>query len=121
MTDMFCSRSAHRLTLGGAILAAAVAVSSLALAADPTTVTLTIKDHQFTPAEIHVPAGIAVILVIRNEDATAEEIDSPELKIEKIVAGGKEGSVRLRPLERGTYPFTGEYHSDTAKGQLIVD
>ena len=116
---------AHRTTLrhglGGTILMAALGAFTLALAADPTTVKLTIKGNQFTPAEIHVPSGTPITLVIRNEDATAEEIDSPELKIEKIIAGGKEVSVTVRPLAPGTYNFSGEYHSDTAKGQIIAD
>jgi plastocyanin len=121
MNEMHAQRTKRRLALGGTILTAALAVFSLAQAADPTTVKLTIKDNKFMPSEIHVPAGIPVTLVIHNQDATAEEIDSDDLKIEKIIAGGKEVSVSVRPLAPGTYNFSGEYHSDTAKGQLIVD
>jgi len=118
---MFASRLTPSLALAAAISAAAPAAPSLAQAADPTTVTLTIKDHRFTPSEIHVPAGTPVTLVIRNEDSNAEEIDSPQLKIEKIIAGGKEVSLTLRPLEKGAYPFVGEYHEDSAKGTLVAD
>jgi plastocyanin len=118
---MFAARPSHCLTLAALISALAVGASSLAAAADPAAVKLTIRDHQFTPSEIHVPAGTPVTLIIRNEDSSAEEIDSPQLKIEKIIAGGQEVTLTLRPLDKGTYPFVGEYHEDSAKGILVVD
>ncbi|HEV2677265.1 MAG TPA: cupredoxin domain-containing protein [Aliidongia sp.] len=92
-----------------------------ARAADPTAVELTIKDHRFTPSEIHVPAGKPTIITIHNQDATAEEFDSTALKVEKVVAGGSTGTVRLRPLGAGKYPFMGEYHADTAEGVVIAE
>ena len=81
----------------------------------------TIKDHRFTPAEIHVPAGQPANLNVKNEDATAEEFESHALKIEKVIAGGTSGTVRLRPLDPGKYPFIGEYHEDTAKGVIVAE
>lgn len=82
---------------------------------------VTIKDHRFAPSEIHVPAGKPAVLNIRNEDATAEEFDSTALKIEKVIGGGREGTVRLRPLDPGRYPFIGEYHAGTAQGVMIAE
>ena len=82
---------------------------------------VTIKDHRFTPAEIHVPAGKPATLNVKNEDATAEEFESHELNIEKVIAGGTSGTVRLRPLDPGKYPFIGEYHEDTAKGVIVAE
>ena len=61
------------------------------------------------------------MLTIKNEDATAEEFDSSALKIEKVIAGGTYGTVRLRPLGPGRYPFMGEYHSATAQGVVISE
>lgn len=92
-----------------------------ARADEPLTIALTIKDHRFEPAEIHVPAGKPTILVITNEDGTAEEFDSTALKTEKVIAGGTRGSVRLRPLGPGRYPFMGEFHADTAQGVVIAE
>ena len=111
----------RRFMIAAATSAAVLAAASLVQAADPTTVKLTIKDHQFTPSEIHVPAGAPVVLIIRNEDNSPEEIDSPPLKIEKIIAGGQEVTLTLRPLDKGHYPFAGEYHEDTAKGTLVAE
>jgi plastocyanin len=94
---------------------------STAGAEGQTAIDVTIKDHRFTPSEIHVSAGKAVVLNIKNEDATAEEFDSSALKIEKVIGGGHEGTVRLRPLDPGRYPFMGEYHSDMAQGVVIAE
>ncbi len=88
---------------------------------DLTNVNVTIKDHRFSPSEIHVPAGKPILLTITNEDPTAEEFDSSALKVEKVVAGGRTATVRLRPLGAGRFPFMGEYHADTAQGVVIAE
>ena len=41
-----------------------------------TAIDMTIKDHRFTPSEIHVPAGNPAVLKINNEDAPAQGFDS---------------------------------------------
>jgi plastocyanin len=109
--------------LGGTMLVAAAfaLLHSRPSAADgPASIHLTIKDHVFTPSEIIVPAGQRVLLIVKNEDATAEEFDSPDLRIEKVIAGHDSGTLRLRELDPGRYSFVGEYHSATAKGVVIV-
>jgi plastocyanin len=90
-------------------------------AAEPTTIKVVIKDHQFIPSEIHVPSGQEVILFVTNSDATPEEFDSSALKVEKVITGGATGMVRLRRLAPGRFPFMGEYHEDTAKGVVIAE
>jgi uncharacterized cupredoxin-like copper-binding protein len=92
-----------------------------ASAADPAAINVTLKDHRFSPSEIRVPAGKPVVLHIKNEDSTAEEFDSDSLKVEKVIAGRSEGTVRIRPLDPGHYEFIGEYHAETAKGVVIAE
>lgn len=92
-----------------------------AVADDPTNIPVTLQDHKFTPAEIHIAAGKPAILTITNQDKTAEEFDSSALQIEKVIGGGQYGTIRLRPLAPGKYPFMGEYHSDTAQGVVISE
>ncbi|MDQ0467621.1 cupredoxin domain-containing protein [Labrys wisconsinensis] len=84
-------------------------------------VEVVLKDHRFTPAEIHVPAGKRAQLLVRNQDATADEFDSTALKVEKVIGGGSEGVVRLRALDPGRYPFMGEFHAETAQGVVIAE
>jgi hypothetical protein len=100
---------------------AAVLASAPAFADDPVTIALTIQNHVWSPAEIHVPAGRRVVLSVKNLDATAEEFDSTALKVEKVIAGGGDGTVRIRALEPGRYEFMGEYHADTAQGVVIAE
>lgn len=87
----------------------------------PLRIDVTLKDHRFSPAEIHVPARTRVMINLHNADPMAEEFDSTALEIEKVIAGGRSGIVRLRPLEPGRYPFMGEFHADTAQGVIIVE
>ena len=61
------------------------------------------------------------VILLSNQDATAEEFDSNALKVEKVIAGNTQGYVRIRPLAPGRYPFMGEYHSDTAQGVVISE
>ena len=102
------------------VLVLALAVAAPALADEPIKAATTIKNHRFSPAEIHVQSGKPILLTINNEDATAEEFDSSALKTEKVIAGGGQGVVRLRPLAPGRFPFMGEYHPETAQGVVIA-
>lgn len=105
------------------VLAAVVGLgpSMGARADDAAPIAVTIKDHKFSPAEIHVTAGKPTTLKITNQDPTAEEFDSTALKVEKVIAGGTWGLVHLSPLGPGKYPFMGEYHADTARGTVVSE
>ena len=103
------------------VLLAALFLGEPASAEDLTNINVTIKDHKFSPSEIHVPVGKPTLLVIKNEDPMVEEFDSPALKVEKVIAGNSSATVRLRPLGPGRYPFTGEFHADTAQGVVISE
>ena len=87
----------------------------------PTEMTLTIQDHRFQPQEIVVKAGAPFVLVIVNKDATPEEFESKQLRIEKVVAGSKTVRLRMPALKAGTYPFVGEYNEKTAQGRIIAE
>lgn len=110
-----------RLFAGSAVALSVVLTAAVALAEGETTLDVSIKDHRFTPAELHAPADKPIILVVKNLDSTPEEFESKSLKVEKIVAGNSEITVRLRPQKPGRYRFFGEYHEDSAKGELVVE
>jgi len=82
---------------------------------------LVIKDHRFDPAELVVPAGKRIKLVVENQDATPEEFESHSLKREKVVAAGGTITVLIGPLEAGSYDFFGEFNPKTATGKLIAN
>jgi plastocyanin len=96
------------------------ALSLSVWAADPE-FALTIRDHRFDPAEIHVPAGQKVKLVVHNQDATPEEFESHELNREKVIAPGSKVTIFIGPLAPGRYPFFGEFHEKTARGTVIAE
>ncbi|HSD73202.1 MAG TPA: cupredoxin domain-containing protein, partial [Steroidobacteraceae bacterium] len=60
-------------------------VPVVGFAADPVEFKLVIKDHRFVPAELKVPAGQKIKLVVDNQDATPEEFESYTLNREKVV------------------------------------
>jgi plastocyanin len=100
------------------LISAFVLMAAPALADAPIAVTL--QNHKFSPAEIHVKANTPSVIALTNKDTTAEEFDSSALKVEKVVAGNSSGNVRLRALAPGRYPFMGEYHSETAQGVVVA-
>lgn len=93
---------------------------TLAFAADPE-FNLTIRDHRFEPAELRVPAGKKIKLVIDNQDATPEEFESHQLKREKVIPGKTKASISLGPLKAGKYPYIGEFNKKTANGVIIAE
>jgi hypothetical protein len=109
-----------RAPLLGATALAAVWVASPSFAQE-TSLGVEIKDHRFTPTELHAPANTPIVLNVRNLDSTPEEFESKPLRVEKLIAGGASATIRVRALAPGKYRFFGDYHEDTAVGFLIVE
>ena len=105
------------LVLAGLALALSLAPATL----HAQDLTLTIKNHRFTPSELKVPAGKRLQLTVVNDDPTPEEFESNEMKVEKIIPGKSKSVVRIGPLKPGRYPFVGEFHENTAKGVVIAE
>ena len=96
-----------------------LAIAAGAAAQDPA-YTLVIKDHQFQPTEIEVPAGQKIALIVKNNDTTPEEFESTELRREKVVAGGEQITVYIGPLKPGKYEFFGDFNPKTARGHIVA-
>lgn len=104
-----------------AILIAACALTGAAGASEVADVyTLTIRDHRFEPAELVIPSGRKVKILVVNADPTPEEFESNELNREKVIPGNASATVYVGPLGPGEYPFFGEFNPKTAQGKLIV-
>lgn len=88
--------------------------------ADDPEFTIVIRDHKFEPAELNVPAGQKVKLLIENKDSTIEEFESYELAREKIIPANSSTSLYIGPLKAGRYPFFGEFNQSTAQGVVIA-
>jgi len=100
-------------------LALLLAMGSSVAAQEPG-YTLVIKDHQFQPTEIEIPAGQKIALLVKNNDTTPEEFESTELRREKVVAGGDQITVYIGPLKPGRYEFFGDFNPKTARGHIVA-
>jgi plastocyanin len=90
-----------------------------ARAADDVTLSLTLKDHKFDPAELHAPPGTPIDIKVKNLNDIVSEFESSDLHFEKIVPVGSEAVVHVRPQQPGKYNFYDDFHHDT-QGYLIV-
>lgn len=93
--------------------------SSAALAAEGE-YSIVIQDHRFQPAELVVPAGKKITLLVENRDATAEEFESYDLNREKVIAGKSSARIFIGPLVAGRYRFAGEFNEKTAQGVIVA-
>src|SRR6476620_4094886 len=93
---------------------------TLALAEDSAMVSVTLKDHKFSPAELTAPAGKPIVIEVANQDPTPSEFESKTLRVEKVVPGGGKIAIQVRALGPGRYRFFDDYHEDTTEGFLIV-
>jgi hypothetical protein len=101
------------------VIALILLLPSLAFASDDS-YTILIKNHRFEPADLIVPAGKKIKLIINNTDSTPEEFESHELKREKVIPGNAKATIYVGPLSPGKYPFFGEFNEATAKGIIIA-
>lgn len=106
--------------LAGAALALLLTGAPPARADDMPTIKLLIKGGRFLPATLEVPANTKFRLEITNEGPGPEEFESAELKKEKVVAAGVTTNLIFQPLKPGRYKFFGEFHPDTAQGQMVA-
>jgi plastocyanin len=95
-------------------------VSSAAIADAPAAITLTLKNHRFTPSAFDVPAGQKVRVTVINQDPAEEEFDSRDLGVEEVVTPLGRTSFDIGPLKPGEYRFMGEFHHSTAQGSLTA-
>jgi hypothetical protein len=101
------------------MLAALLQVAAAARADDAVLLSITIKDHQFDPAELHAPPGKTIAIHVKNLNSIVSEFESGDLHFEKIVPVGNEAVVYVRALQPGRYNFYDDFHHDT-QGFLVV-
>src|ERR1051326_1914549 len=95
------------------LLLIAVALPALADDPAPPPVARAIRDRQFVPREITIPAGKKVELKVRNEQAVPAEFESTSLHRERVVPAGGTVSVFIGPLSAGRYEFFDDFHPET--------
>jgi Cupredoxin-like domain len=113
--DTLRGMRAFTLTAAGIL-----ALAGSAWADAPSGITLTLKNHRFTPATFTVPAGQKVRVTLINQDAATEEFDSHDLRLEEVVTPMGRISFNIGPLPAGQYSFMGEFHAGTAQGKVTA-
>ena len=101
-------------------LALGLAALPGAMAQDLPTFHLLIRNARFEPATFEVPANTKFRLLIKNEGPGAEEFESVELRKEKVLAPGASSFLIFQPLKPGVYKFFGDFHPETAQGQIVA-
>lgn len=121
-TIIICAmKMTTKLVMRSLAVVAVFALVGLAQAADMPVFNLAIKNHQFTPTQLKVPADTQFKLIVANQDPTPEEFESTDFSREKIVMPNSSITVFIGPLKAGTYKFFGDFHQETAQGTLLVE
>lgn len=101
-------------------MALAMAAALLAGPAQAGTPALTLAGHVFTPGNIIVPANTRFTISVTSHDATPDEFESPDLRVEKILMPGQTITVHAGPLAPGSYQFFDDFHPESAHGIVLA-
>jgi len=77
------------------------------------------KNHEFSPVELVVPADKPIKIVIKNQDSAPIEFESVHLNREKIIQPNGEATLNFGPLKAGTYRYRDDFN-ENAKGFITV-
>ncbi len=104
-------------------LVSSVALSAclvFAAAAHAEDYVLTLKNNQFSPKVLTIPAGQKNKITVKNQDATPAEFESSDLDREKGVAGNSAITIFIGPLDAGSYGYFDDFHRNTTTGTIIA-
>jgi len=112
---MITRKAAIAVAIAGSFVLAAPSVR-----AGDATFEVSVKDHQFSPAEFKATAGSAIVFKVKNLGADPVEFESELLQFEQVVKPNAEITVKVKPQKPGRYVFFDDLHQDT-KGTLVVE
>ena len=101
------------------ILAALIAVAATDALADPT-LTLTLREHRFTPSSLTAPTGRKVTIVVINRDPSPVSFRIWGLNVGMTLAPRGRENLDIGPLKAGAYHFVDELHAQSAKGVIAA-
>lgn len=79
--------------------------------------TITVRDGEFEPKRLDVPAGQRIKFILKNEGPGPLEFENADLHVEKILGAGAESFVVIK-LPPGEHLFVDEFN--IATGELLV-
>src|SRR5262245_54955512 len=101
--SMSLSRVVSNASIIGVVALAPFAMTGAAHA--DVEIPLSYKDKKFDPPEINAPANTPIVIKFRNLDKDAMELESDSLHIEKVVAAGKDATIKVKAQKPGRYEF----------------
>lgn len=98
------------------VLAVTAMTAQPALAAD---YAISLNNGRFEPAEVNIPAGKKITLLVTNNEKDDAEFESYQLGREQVIKPGKSEEIFIGPLDAGSYEFFDDYNAK-AKGLIVV-
>lgn len=96
-------------------------VSSLSThAEEPAKIAVTIHDDRIDPAELKVKSGQPFVLDVKNATGVAAELESDDLKFEKIIAAGETATIRVRAPKPGRHEIFNEFKK-SVNGVIVAE
>ena len=109
-----------RWTFLASTVALAFALAApVAYAQQTANLSVSVKNHKFQPAELHAPANVPIMITVKNLDSAQMEFESVSLRVEKVIGGNGQATIRIRPLAPGRYEFYDDFNQQ-AGGVLVV-
>ena len=109
-----------KATIAVAIATSCAVAVPQSRAADATTFEVSVKNHEFQPAEFKAVAGAPIVFKVKNMSEQPVEFESDPLQFETIVKPNAEIVVKVKPQKPGRYLFFDDLHQET-KGTLVVE
>ncbi|HUW39101.1 MAG TPA: cupredoxin domain-containing protein [Rhodocyclaceae bacterium] len=81
---------------------------------------LTLKNNQFSPKILTIPAGQKIKITVKNQDVTPAEFESSDMNREKVVGPNGEIIIFIGPLDAGSYGYFDDFHRNTTTGTIIA-
>jgi len=105
--------------LASTVAFAFVLAAPVAYAQQTANLSVSVKNHKFQPAELHAPANVPIMITVKNLDSAQMEFESVSLRVEKVIGGNGQATIRIRPLGPGRYEFYDDFNPQ-AGGVLVV-
>ena len=79
---------------------------------------ITLKNKNFSPNDLSIPAGHRVKITVKNQDEYPAEFESSDLNREKLLPAKRAVTLYIGPLDIGSYSYCDDSHCDRTKGLI---
>ncbi|EBS4549494.1 cupredoxin domain-containing protein [Salmonella enterica] len=81
---------------------------------------LELTEEGFIPEVLNVPANTRIQITMLNSTSKVAELESFDMKFEKIATPGHSITVRTGPLHPGVYTFFDDYSINNLRGKVVA-